>query len=562
MKKIISTLVVIMIIFTSNVTSKVYASESTMQVAWLATVWGIDWPKSKNIQTQKQEMINILDTLKETGINTVMFQVRPKGDALYKSSINPWSDVLTGTQGKDPGYDPLEFVIQEAKKRGMKVHAWLNPYRVTHEGDHKNGTVDTSVLSDNHPAKLNNNVTLAYGNKLYYNPESEWVKQHISDTVAEIVRNYDVDGIVFDDYFYPTNYPLPEGESRDGAVANARREHINQMILKVKNTIKSIKTNVKFGVSPFGIWKNSSSDPMGSNTSSKATESYYAHSADTVKWIKEGYIDYVIPQIYWDTNHSLAPYKTLTEWWANIVKGTNVDLYIGHNTTESYSKCANEIDEQIKYSSKYSSIKGNVYYNTTSLMKNVCGARDKIKNTINSNTQSTIKFNDLSNNHWAYDEIIEFAQLGIVNGFGDRTFGPDNSITRAQFIKIFNKYFELTKKSGKSFSDSTNHWAKEDIDIAYTNGIIDGFEDGTFRPDDAITREAAAKIIANYKKISDKDYDKLNQYNDSYNISNWAKDSIEAILENGYMNGFEDKTFRPKENLTRAQAVVMLSRIN
>ena len=163
MKRILAFLISIVILFTNNTT--IYASEENMQAAWIATAWGIDWPKSKNIKIQQQEMINILDTLKDTGINTVMFQVRPKGDALYNSSINPWSDVLTGVQGKNPGYDPLAFVISEAKKRGMKVHAWLNPYRVTHESDHKNGDVDSCILSENDPDKFNQEATIAYGGK-------------------------------------------------------------------------------------------------------------------------------------------------------------------------------------------------------------------------------------------------------------------------------------------------------------------------------------------------------------------------------------------------------------
>lgn len=557
MKKILSTLLAIMIIFTSSVTGKVYASGQDMQAAWIATSWGIDWPKSKNAQTQQQEMINILDTLKDTGINTIMFQVRPKGDALYNSSINPWSDVLTGTQGKDPGYDPLAFVIQEANKRGMKVHAWLNPYRVTHEGDHKNGIVDTSVLSDNHPAKFNEGATLSYGGKLYYNPESEWVKQHISETVAEIVRNYNVDGIVFDDYFYPTNYPLPEGESRDGAVANARREHINQMILKVKNTIKSINSNVEFGVSPFGIWKNSSSDLMGSNTSSKATESYYAHSADTVKWIKEEYIDYVIPQIYWDTNHSLAPYKTVTDWWANIVKGTNVDLYIGHNTTESYSKCAAEIDTQLMYNKQYSTIKGSAYYNTKSLMDNVQGARDKIKNVINDND---VPLSDI-NGHWAQNEIVNFYKLGYVNGTPEGVFEPDKPVTRAEFVKIFNRVFGLTQKSGVVFNDTVDHWAKDEIDIAVTNGVAQGMGNGNFDPNRSISRQEAAKMLSNYLGIADSYHDKIQVFPDHNQIDDWARNEMEGAVEKGYIKGTDKGKLEPQASMTKAQAVVMLGRV-
>lgn len=557
MKKVFSALLLSVMIFTTSITNnKAYALENNMQAAWIATAWGIDWPRSKNSQIQQQEMIQILDTLKDTGINTIMFQVRPKADALYKSNINPFSDVLTGQQGDDPGYDPLAFVISEAKKRGMKVHAWLNPYRITHESDHKNGVVDTSVLSDGHPAKLNPKMALSYGGKLYYNPDLPEVKQHISDTVAEIVRNYDVDGIVFDDYFYPTNYPLPPGESRDGAVANARREHINQMILSVKNTIKSIKPNVKFGVSPFGIWKNKSSDPMGSDTSSKATESYYAHSADTVKWIKNGYIDYVIPQVYWDTNHSLAPYKPVTDWWANIVKGTNVDLYIGHNTTEDYSKCAAEIDQQLIYNRKHPTIKGSAYYNTKSLMDNVQGARDKIKNTINSYSPLW----DI-NDSWAKEQILDFYNKGYINGNENGAFEPTKSITRGEFVKIFNRVFGLTSKSGIVFNDTVNNWAKNEIDIAVTNGVAKGKGDGTFGPNDPITRQEAAKMLGNYLKISDSNHDKIQVFPDYNQIDTWAINELEATVEYGYIKGTDQGILAPKSNMSKAEAVVMLNRV-
>ena len=294
MRKALSLLLSICIILGSGINKKSYANTNNVQSAWLTTAWSLDWPKTKNNSTaQKNELIKILDTLKDTGINTVMFQVRPYGDAMYKSSINPWSKELTGTQGKDPGYDPLAFIIQEAHTRGMKVHAWLNPYRVVSSG------TDVNVLSSNHLARQNPSLLIENRGGLYYNPDLQEVKDHISNTVGEIVSNYDIDGITFDDYFYPTDYPLPQGEDKDGVVANARREHINQMIRQVRNKIKGIKPEVRFGVSPRGVWKNKMNDSNGSDTG-YAKESYYSDYADTVKWVKEGYVDYIIPQVYWE----------------------------------------------------------------------------------------------------------------------------------------------------------------------------------------------------------------------------------------------------------------------
>ena len=548
MRKTLSLLLSICIILGSGTNKKSYANTNNIQAAWLTTAWSLDWPKTKNNPTaQKNELIEILDTLKDTGINTVMFQVRPYGDAMYKSNINPWSKELTGTQGKDPGYDPLEVIIQEAHTRGIKVHAWLNPYRVISSG------TDVNVLSGNHPARKNPSLLIENKGGMYYNPDLQEVKNHISDTIAEIVSNYNVDGITFDDYFYPTNYPLPEGEEKDGAVANARREHINQMILQVKNTIKSIKPWVRFGVSPRGVWKNKINDPNGSDTG-YAKESYYSDYADTVKWVKEGYIDYIIPQVYWEMDHNVAPFKTVTNWWENIVKGTNVDLYIGHTTDKDV--VAKEIDTQIQYTKQFSAIKGNSYYNVTSIMNNNQGSRDKIKN----NILQTLPFNDIEN-HWAKNEIIDFANKGYLNGRSDGKFYPNDTITRAEFVKVINKMFGLTKTSGVTFSDVPDgYWAKTEIDIAFTNGVAKGYGEGKFKPDAPITRQEAIKMIANYLKISDTNHDKISTFPDYNQIADWAKNELEAAVEKGYIKG-NGGMILPKANMSRAEAVTMLSRI-
>ena len=548
MRNALSLLLSICIILGSGINKKSYGNTNNVQAAWLTTAWSLDWPKTKNNPTaQKKELIEILDTLKDTGINTVMFQVRPYGDAMYKSSINPWSKELTGTQGKDPGYDPLAFIIQEAHTRGMKVHAWLNPYRVISSG------TDVNVLSSNHPARKNPSLLIENKGGMYYNPDLQEVKNHISDTIAEIVSNYNVDGITFDDYFYPTDYPLPEGEEKDGAVANARREHINQMILQVKNTIKSIKPWVRFGVSPRGVWKNKINDPNGSDTG-YAKESYYSDYADTVKWVKEGYIDYIIPQVYWEMDHNVAPFKTVTNWWENVVKGTNVDLYIGHTTDKDV--VAKEIDTQIQYTKQFSAIKGNSYYNVTSIMNNNQGSRDKIKN----NILQTLPFNDIEN-HWAKNEIIDFANKGYLNGRSDGKFYPNDTITRAEFVKVINKMFGLTKTSGVTFTDVPNgYWAKNEIDIAVTNGVAKGYGEGEFKPDAPITRQEAIKMIANYLKISDTNHDKISTFPDYNQIADWAKNELEAAVEKGYIKG-NGGMILPKANMSRAEAVTMLSRI-
>ncbi len=345
------------------------ASDDELRGVFISSVYNSDFPKTKdNPEAQKQEFINILDTLKDTGINAVFMQVRPKGDALYESEINPYSDVLTGIQGKDPGYDIMNFMIEETHKRGMEFHAWLNPYRVTTSG------TDISVLSDDHFAKRNPDTLITYNNALYYNPEDPAVKLHIKDTVAEIVNKYDVDGIHFDDYFYPTNYPLPEGEGRDGATANFRRQTTSELIRDIHDTIKALDPDVSFGVSPIGIWKNSKTDPYGSETN--GSEGYYTVFADPVDWVKNGYVDYIAPQIYWETTLAAAPYEKVLEFWDKVVDGTDVDLYVAQGIyKDAISK---EIKTQLDINKKYD-VKGSIFFSLKDILNNRQGVTDALK---------------------------------------------------------------------------------------------------------------------------------------------------------------------------------------
>lgn len=555
MKKL-SILALVCLLFSLGGSNIVYANQKCMNAAWITTVYNSDWPSKKNNpEAQKQQMRNILDNLKDTGINTVMFQARPKGDALYNSSINPWSDILTGEQGKNPGYDPLAFVIEEAHKRGMKVHAWLNPYRVTTSG------TDLSVLSESNPARQHPDWTLTHNGRIYFNPELPQVKQLIYDTVGEIVKNYNVDGIHFDDYFYPVNYPLPEGEGRDGNVANSRRNNINEMVLGVKNTIKGIKPQVEFGVSPSGIWKNKSSDRNGSDTRGK--ESYYSDYADTVGWIKNNYVDYIVPQLYWQIGYEIADYSKLVSWWANQVKGSNVNLYIGQGIykygQETYNgeNVAKEIDKQLNLNKQYSEIKGSVFYSTSDIISNREGCRDKIKTVLNSSI-----FNDVTNDYWAKSDIEKFVQLGFINGYGDNTFKPEGQITRAEFVKLVNRVFNLTEQSNIKFTDvSSSDWYYNELKVAAKYGYINGYEDNTFRANNPITRQEAMKIITTLKNNKDIDIDKIYNYNDFKQIEDWAKPYVEGAIEAGYIKGDEKGNINPQGKLTRAESVTMLNRL-
>lgn len=372
-KYLISFLIGLSLFMITGVNSSAQTDE--MSAAWVSTVYNLDWPSSNsknNPQMQKQELINMLEKLKETGINTIVLQVRPKADALYKSSINPWSDVLTGTAGKDPGYDPLKFAVEEAHKRNMEIHAWFNPYRVTTSG------TDFNKLAANSPARLHPEWVISYNNKLYYDPGLPEVRKHIVDTVNEVVSNYNVDGIHFDDYFYPdSNFTDNQTYNKYGngmEKGDWRRSNVNNLLKDVKTSIKSIKPNVKFGVSPSGIWRNKSSDPTGSDT--RGSESYSTQYADTRYWIKNNLIDYVTPQLYWPIGYSVADYSKLVSWWANEVSGSNVNLYIGQGIYKQGTgdwvgqDIAGQIIQQVNLNRQYSNIKGSMYFSAKDIMSN------------------------------------------------------------------------------------------------------------------------------------------------------------------------------------------------
>ena len=347
---------------------------------WIASVYNIDWPKTlDNPEAQKQEFIEILDKLQSLNINAIFVQVRPTSDALYKSYINPWSKYLTGEQGKYPGYDPLQFMIEETHKRDMEFHAWLNPYRITTQG------TDLNELAPNNPARIKPEWVLEFNNALFYDPENPEVIEYVAITVYEIIKKYDVDGIHFDDYFYPYDYPLPEGE-----VANNRREAVNNLIRTIYKVIKSTKPSVQFGVSPYGVWKNKSSDLIGSESNS--LESYYDLYMDTLTWIDEHIVDYISPQIYWSTENNDINYEVMVRWFNDVVKDSGVRLYIGQNINDL--DIASEIYKQIEINREYEYVSGNILFSASDIMNDNDNIVMQLKEAYNCKAILPTKFND------------------------------------------------------------------------------------------------------------------------------------------------------------------------
>ncbi|MFI7450423.1 family 10 glycosylhydrolase [Nonomuraea sp. NPDC049714] len=302
-----------------------------MRAMWISSVANIDWPSRTglSVSAQQAEFRAWLDLAVQRRMNAVVVQVRPTADTFWPSSLEPWSQWLTGSQGGDPGYDPLAFMVSEAHARNLELHAWFNPYRVANHDD-------PSRLQATHPARRNPGWRFAYDGKLYYNPGLPVVRDFIQDVIMDAVSRYDLDGVHLDDYFYP--YPaggqaIPDAaayaEHGDGFanVHDWRRENVNLLVRELDRRIHAAKPWVSFGVSPFGIWRNAGTDPLGSRTS--GLQSYDAIYADTRLWVKQGWVDYIAPQIYWHIGFATADYEVLTAWWAGVVRGTGVQLLIG-----------------------------------------------------------------------------------------------------------------------------------------------------------------------------------------------------------------------------------------
>jgi uncharacterized lipoprotein YddW (UPF0748 family) len=361
------------------------------RAVWVATVANIDWPAKPNlpIQRQKQAFITILNQLQKMHMNALIVQIKPTADAFYPSRYWPWSQYLTGTQGRYPGYDPLAFMLAETHKRHIEFHAWFNPYRIsTHDR--------LNQLATNNPARQHSSWVVRYGGQLYFDPGIPDVRHFIVRSIGEIVRNYAIDAIQFDDQFYP--YPLAQQDFPDNMTyqtygklhfsqkADWRRNNVNLLVQDVSRTIKQIKPRVQFGISPFGVWRNKAVDPTGSPTHTKVTD-YNSLYADTRIWIRRGWLDYIAPQIYWNIGFAPAAYDQLVPWWVNEVAGTNVRLYIGHavykiGTVPGPWSHPEEMPDQLKFNRQFKAVYGNIFFSMKDLFANRLGFTDRLINDI------------------------------------------------------------------------------------------------------------------------------------------------------------------------------------
>ncbi|WP_226898960.1 glycoside hydrolase family 10 protein [Nonomuraea phyllanthi] len=341
-----------------------------MRGMWIASVVNINWPSKPGLtaEEQKAEFVAWLDVAVQRKLNSVFVQIRPTADAFWPSPFEPWSQYLTGTQGQDPGYDPLGFAVEETHKRGLAFHAWFNPYRVSMQAD-------PAKLHPDHPGRRHPDWILPYGGKLYYNPGMPEVRKFCQDAMMDAVTRYDIDGLHFDDYFYPTNSTAFDDSAafaQYGAgfpdLAAWRRNNVDLMVQEMQQRVLEAKPEIAWGISPSGIWRNKGTDPLGSDTN--GGQSYDNLHADTRGWVKKGWLDYIAPQLYWYIGQPPADYSKLVPWWSDVASGTNTLLWIGQAAYKAGDpaqaaewQAPGELSRHLTLNRDHPEISGDIWYN-------------------------------------------------------------------------------------------------------------------------------------------------------------------------------------------------------
>ena len=353
-------------------------AQDGMRGVWVSSVANIDYPSQQGLSADqlKSEADTILNNIAAMGLNTVFLQVRPSADALYQSALFPWSRYVSGTAGQAPDgdFDVLAYWVEGAHSRGLQLHAWLNPYRITRDGKE-----ELDSLPETSPAKQHPEWVVEYEGNYYFNPGLPAVQQLVVDGAAEIVRNYDVDGIHLDDYFYPgTDFNDATAYARYGDdfddIGDWRRDNVNTLIASLDETVHAINPELSFGVSPAGIWDNKADNPKGSDTNGRS--SYREIYCDSVEWVKRGTVDYICPQLYWSIGYEIADFEVLVDWWQDIVSTSDVALYIGigaYRAAEAepgdvwYGTA--ELERQLDMLDNSIDIQGEVFFSYASLME-------------------------------------------------------------------------------------------------------------------------------------------------------------------------------------------------
>lgn len=551
------------------------SQSNNMRGMWVSTIAG-DFPSKRPATSaqMKTEIDRIVANCYDLGMNAIFFQVRPASDSFYKSAYYPWSRYITGTQGvaPDSGFDPLAYFVKKAHSKGIELHAWINPYRIS------SGMTWDQLSADNPAKGAYRNYVVNYKGNYYFDPAQQAVRDLITDGAVEIVKNYDVDGIHFDDYFYP-------GQDFDDSASYAeygngqnkadwRRENVNKLIRQVHEAVHQADSHCVFGVSPRGVWENKEVDPRGSNT--RGGSSYSMVYGDSYAWVKNNWVDYIAPQIYWKIGHRSADYRTLAYWWSDLVKGTNVRLYIGIG---DYALNSSEISKQLKLNSSLPQIAGEIHFRYKSVANNSALSSLYRNNYASIRTIAAtdpagvtpahrVWLYDLTG-HWAEKNIWSLVDSGLLGGMGDGTFQPDSPVTRAQFVHM------LASLSGSDTSGAPNYgfrdvpsneWYFSDVNWAAAHGIAKGRSLTDFAPSANITREEITVMLENYCREylpGLEDSSAAADFADEEDISPWAAGHVDAVVRLGLMRGSVNESdgltyFYPRHHATRAEAAQVL----
>ena len=537
------------------------AARDDFRAVWVATVYNLDYPNAATTDPEalRAQADEILENCVDMGMNAVILQVRPSGDALYPSELFPCSKYLTGASGLAPedGFDPLAYWVERAHALGLELHAWINPFRIT-----KGGQTEFDSLTADHPARLHPDWVVEYEGEFYFNPGLPEVRAYIIQGAEELARNYDIDGVHLDDYFYPgSGFDDADTYAQYGAgfsdLGDWRRDNVNRLVEELGERLHAIDPNLSYGISPSGVWADRSSLPQGSNTTG-GYESYYASYADSRKWVKEGWIDYICPQIYWYIGHRSMDYATVARWWADTVKGTGVRLYIGmadyladNADPKSPWYGTDAIQAQLELNDTLPQVAGEVHFryqfladsqalgglyrqwygtaepeepaepahlNTADHEAYIQGNNGLFRpeaslsraeavamlarlsvdgdgNPLYTGAAGTGGFSDVSLGDW-YAPYVAFAQkYGIASGYPDGTFRPEQPVSRAELVKLLSAFFPQMAGT-VSFPDvPADHGAADVISFAAGQGWVSGYPDGTFQPARSISRAEAVKLV-------------------------------------------------------------------
>ena len=354
--------------------------ERQLRGAWISTVFNGTWPSKTGLSetAAKAELVAQLDALASANMNAVFFQVRPESDAVYASVLEPWSRFLTGTQGKDPGWDPLAFAIEAAHARGIELHAWINPYR---------GLTSSAIaVADTHVTKTLSAHAIVYGNQIWMDPGAPLVRAHILDVMRDLLQRYDVDGLHFDDYFYP--YPVANTTFDDdasyavytnggGALGRDdwRRSNVDTLVREAADVVAKTRPDARFGISPFGIYR------PGTPPGITGLDAWAVLYCDPVKWMKEGWVDYLAPQLYWPTTRTAQAFDKLVAWWGTL-PGPGQSIFVGQDATKvgDADWPVSEYDAQMKLiaAQRPNGVLGSIFFSAKPLVSDELGLRSAL----------------------------------------------------------------------------------------------------------------------------------------------------------------------------------------